>query len=338
MSGLVFSNLLILIVILFFVVQSPKPTSHKQSAIVNNIAGTIQTFNPVDQLSSANIALTVARLSSFPETVSISNQVQSEAADLAAFSNGSNVLSKPQVVETALKSKADIKTYTTKSGDSLSTLASQFGVTSDSIRWSNSIIGNVFNAGVNLFIPPVNGFVYTVKSGDTVDSLATKYKANRDQINQYNDAELTGLQIGDQIIIPNGSIPSPVLTYYSAWGGPAYGSNGYDYGYCTWYVATKISLPSNWGNASTWAYYASLSGWNVSSTPTVGSIAQTRYAAGGEGHVAIVEVINGDGTIWTSEMNSAGQVSMTDPTPSRGWGRVDWKIAPISRYEHYISR
>jgi surface antigen len=338
MSSLVFSNLLILIVILFFVIQNPKPTSIKQSTLANAIPGTGSTFNPLDQLSSANIALTVARINSLPETIAINNQAQSEAADMAATSSGGNVLSKPQAVTTDLKSKADIKSYTTKDGDTLSGLASQFGVTSDSIRWSNNLTTNIFKAGTKLTIPPVNGIVYTVSSGDTADSLATKYKANRDQIIAYNDAEITGLQVGSQIIIPSGSIAIPTFDYFSIWGGPTYGSNGYDYGYCTWYVANKVSIPSNWGNASTWAYYAALSGWTVSSSPSVGAIAQTRYAAGGEGHVAVVEAIDADGTIWISEMNSSGQASMNDESPSHGWGHVDWKTVSASHYEHYITR
>jgi len=45
------------------------------------------------------------------------------------------------------------------------------------------------------------------------------------------------------------------------------------------------------GNASSWAYYAVLSGWTVSSSPQVGAIAQTSYAAGGEGHVAVVDAV-----------------------------------------------
>jgi len=57
--------------------------------------------------------------------------------------------------------------------------------------------------GTRLVIPPVNGIVYTVKAGDTPASLATRFNANADQIIAYNDAEITGLQVGEQILIPN---------------------------------------------------------------------------------------------------------------------------------------
>jgi surface antigen len=312
--GLLVVNVAILAIIVTFVLQKPHAGSLAVPLPVN--AATSAT-NPLDQLSSAGIAQTVAELNNLPETTAITNQVQSQTAEIAVASSDANVVSKPQVVDTALKSRADIQTYTTAPGDTVSGLAAKFGVTSDSIRWSNSLSGDSVAAGTKLLIPPVNGIVYSVKSGDTADSLAAKFNANKDQIIAYNDAEITGLQIGEQIIIPNASVSVAGTTAAAIagtkagfpWGsGPLYGFNGYDYGYCTWYVATQVAVPANWGNASTWAYYARLSGWNVSTTPTVGAIAQR---GGGEGHVAVVTGVNPDGTVTVRDMNGFA-----------GWGRV----------------
>jgi surface antigen len=180
-------------------------------------------------------------------------------------------------------------------------------------------------------IPPVNGIVYTVKAGDTPQSLATKYNANAAQITAYNDAEISGLQTGEQIVIPNGQIQPAAASNFSdntpANFYPAYGSNGYDYGFCTWYVASQISVPNNWGNASSWAYYAALTGWTVSSTPIVGAIAQTPYAAGGEGHVAIVTAVSADGS----------QIQYKDMNGLAGWGRVGYSgWVSASTFPHYI--
>lgn len=327
-GGLLLSNILILMIVLVFVLQTANPQVIATSSILHGTTATTD-LNPVDQLSSASIALTVARLNSLPETTAITNQAQTQQADMAISSSDGSVLSKPQLVSTALKSKADIKNYTVQPGDTFASLAAKFGVTSDSIRWSNPLVAYSLTAGKNIVIPPVNGLIYTVKAGDTADTLASKFKANRDQIVAYNDAEISGLQPGEQIIIPNGS-QSVLTAYYgygysSYWGGPSYGSNGYDYGYCTWYVATQISVPSNWGNASSWAYYARLSGWTVTSTPTVGSIAQTPYEAYGLGHVAIVKKVNGDGTIVVSEMNQIA------------WRVEDTRTTTASEFPNYIS-
>ncbi len=337
-GGLIASNLAILAIVLACVLQNPsttsvtKPLAAESSAISDTVA------NPLDQLSSADIAQTVAKLNNLPETTAVANQAQSEAANLAMASTSNNVISKPQVVATALKSRADIQNYVTVAGDTVTSVAAKFGVTTDSIRWSNSLSSaDALNPGTHLVIPPVNGIVYTVKPGDTPASLAGQFNANADQIIAYNDAEIGGLTPGEQIIIPNATqnntgataatIAAGLGTSFAFGNGPVYGYNGYDYGYCTWYVATQIPVPANWGNASTWAYYAALSGWRVSTTPTVGAIAQTALAAGGEGHVAIVTGVNPDGTITIRDMNGLA-----------GWGKVGYGTVSASHFQHFITR
>ena len=337
--GLLFSNLAVLAVILAVVLQNPHTNGLNNSSLLsNNAGGTATPLNPLDQVSSADIALTVARMGSLSETTAITNQAESQAAEVALAASNDNVVSKPQVVATALKSRADIKNYTTVAGDTVTGIAAKFGVTSDSIRWSNSLSGDAIAAGTKLTIPPVNGIVYTVKPGDTADSLATQYRANKDKIIAYNDAEIGGLKPGEQIIIPDATkvsgatastiraaaTPSTSFPWGSA---PMYGYNGYDYGYCTWYVATQISVPGNWGNANTWAYYASMSGWHVSSVPSVGAIAQT--PAGGYGHVAIVDAVSADGS----------QIQYRDMNGIAGWGRVGYSgWVSASHFPHYITR
>jgi surface antigen len=305
--------------------------------------------NPLDQLSSADIALTVARMNSLPESTAITSQAISQSVELTQAPTTGNVVAKPQVIATALKSKADIKSYTTQTGDTISNLATKFGVTSDSIRWSNGLgSSDAITVNQKINIPPVNGIVYTVVAGDTIDSLASKYKASTDKIVAFNDAEISGLQPGERIIIPDGMIAPPVvatrvfavssigassnLNTATAfpWGGNSalYGSNGYDYGYCTWYVATRVAVPSNWGNAYTWDELAPRSGWRVSDVPVVGAVAQSHNISS-LGHVAYVEAVSADGTmIKYSDMNNLA-----------GFGRVgfsDWVRS--TTFQHYIYR
>lgn len=331
--GLLVSNVIILGVIIAMVVQKSETGPVSQSLNANRLSPTA-VANPLDQVSSADIALTVARMSRLPETTAVTNQAQSAAADIVLASSSNHVINKPQVVATALKSSADIIQYITVPGDTVSILATKFGVTSDSIRWSNGLNSDTVALDAKLVIPPVSGIVYTVKAGDTPDSLAAKFRADKAKIIAYNDAEINGLGVGQQIIIPDAvqattASSTARVTSSLPWGAsPVYGYNGYDYGYCTWYVASQISVPANWGNASTWAYYAGMSGWNVSSTPTVGAIAQTPYAAGGLGHVAIVDEVSADGS----------QIKYRDMNGVAGWGRVgysDW--VSVSRYPHYIT-
>ncbi|HSW85549.1 MAG TPA: LysM peptidoglycan-binding domain-containing protein [Candidatus Saccharimonadales bacterium] len=326
-AAIVMTNVIIVGLILTIVIQSQKTTTTAKSVAS---ATSENTVNPADQLSSADIAQTIAQLNGLPETTAITNQAQSKAAEVALAPSTDNVVSEPQVISTALKSRSDIQTYTAKANDTVSSLAATFGVTSDSIRWSNNMSGEAIAAGTKLLIPPVNGIIYTVKAGDTPASLAARFNANQDQIIAYNDAEVTGLTPGEQIILPNavegGGQTARQVSSGFAWGSnPIYGINGYDYGYCTWYVATQVPVPANWGNASTWAIYARYSGWNVSKGPSNGAIAQV---GGGEGHVALVDDVSPDGTM----------IRYRDMNGLAGWGRVGqsgW--VPASHFANYIS-
>jgi surface antigen len=333
--GFVAANLLVLAIIVFFVTQAH--SNHLAITVPSSIGSANADANPLDQVSSADIALTVARMVSLPETTAAANQAQSEAADVAIAANSDNVITKPQVVTTAQKSVADIQDYTTVAGDTLQSLATKFNVTSNSIVWSNNLTSMILNPGTKLIIPPVNGIIYTVQAGDTPASLATKFQSNQADIIAFNNAQISGLIPGEQIVIPNGIMPSsPAAVSASGFGsgfpwggsGPVYGNNGYDFGNCTWYVANEIAVPSNWGNAATWAYYAALSGWNVSTIPTVGAIAQTGDAAGGEGHVGIVRAVNGD-QIEVQDMNNYGDGGGFDQV-GEGW-------VSLGVFQHYIT-
>jgi surface antigen len=332
--GILGVNALLLFGVLTFVLIGQSSGSASPEAVLNSgSTHTAETVtDPLDQVSSSDIAVNIARISGLEETQKISEDANSVDIELSMPPAGTSIAAKPQVVTTALKSKKDIITYVTQPGDTVTSIATKFGVTtSDSIRWSNDLQNNTVAAGKTLYIPPVAGLVYVVKAGDTPDSLATKYKADKDSIIAANDAELTPLKAGDRILIPNGTQPAPVVATAAAvagfgWGSaPIYGFNGYTYGYCTWYVANKVTVPANWGNANTWDNRAALSGWVVSSIPRPGAIAQTDR--GSEGHVAYVEAVSDDGTM----------IKYSDMNGLAGWGRVgnsDW--TPTSHFEHYI--
>jgi len=329
-------NLLLLASVGYFVLQSAgsgKPEFATGSA-ASALSGKNQSISdPLDRLSSADIAVNIARIANLPQAVAVTNQADSENAQLAVVQASDSLIAKPQVVATAFKSNKDIQTYTAKSGDTAASIAAQFHITSDSILWSNELANNTIAEGKILYIPPMNGIVYVVKDGDTPEKLAEKYQTTKEKIVASNDAELTGLKPGTRIIIPDGKIipvaPAASSGGYASgfpWGGSAlYGGNAYIRGYCTWYVASRIAVPSNWGNANTWDNLAPRSGWVVSTVPRAGAIGQTDR--GSEGHVAIVEAVSEDGTM----------IKYSDMNGLAGYNRVgysDWVSA--SKFEHYI--
>ena len=77
--------------------------------------------------------------------------------------------------------------------------------------------------------------------------------------------------------------------------------NRYTPGYCTWYVKNKRpDLPNSLGNADTWVSRAAAQGLATGSTPRAGAVGQRGM------HVAYVERVNPDGTVFVSEMNHKG--------------------------------
>ncbi|MGH7142305.1 MAG: CHAP domain-containing protein [Candidatus Saccharimonadales bacterium] len=332
--GFVALNIALLLVVLGIVWLYPTRASSMPQPVAT-LTGTQSAAAPLDPLSSVDIALTVARMTDLPEMAAVTNQADSENIALSISSANNTVVNKPQSVISTFISNKDVHTYIVQPGDTLASVASKFGVTSDSILWSNNILTNSISTNEKLLIPPVSGIVYTVRAGDTTASLAAKFSASQSQIIADNDAEISGLQTGEQIIIPNGTLATPTIGYSSsnssdfAWGSSAiYGFNGYDWGECTWYVATQISVPANWGDAWSWAEGARAAGWHVSSTPTVGAIAQTPYAAGGLGHVAIVDAVNSTGTL----------IEYRDMNGLAGFDRVGYSgWLPAALFPNYIT-
>jgi peptidoglycan DL-endopeptidase CwlO len=77
--------------------------------------------------------------------------------------------------------------------------------------------------------------------------------------------------------------------------------NHFAYGYCTWYVANKRSIPW-YGNAIQWWPNAAIYGYAEGQIPRVGAVMVTRESVV-YGHVAYVESVHGDGSWTVSEMN-----------------------------------
>lgn len=332
-NGLVLVNTAILIAAIFLVIKNPTSSDAVKHGSVNQQQNN-SVSNPLDELSSADIAVQVAQMGRLAETTSVKNNADSQNEQLALVASGTQSITKPQIVSTALKSKKDIKTYVAVSGDSVGTLAATFSVTSDSIKWSNGLTGDTLTVGKKLFIPPVTGIAYEVKAGDTVETVSSKYRASKEQVIADNDAEVGGLKVGERILLRDGSVPPPIVAAYTAtsgfaWGGasPIYSSNGYDRGWCTWYAAVRRAelgrpVPSNLGNAYSWYRLAQRAGIPTGLTPAPGAVVVSEAG----NHVSVVEVVNPDGSFWVSEMNSRGQVSLTDSTPRGGWNVKDFKM------------
>ena len=324
-----------------FVTQSPDTGSSATPAL--SARGEEAIANPLDELSSADIAVHVARATRLPESTSVTNLADSVSKQLTVSASDNVISAKPQVIATGLPSRKDITTHTVKKGETVASIANIYGITSDTIRWSNDLTGEV-SVGDTLVISPVDGIVYTVLASDTIDDIASRFSADKEKLIAINDLETGGLPVGEKIIIPDGEKPQPVVassSTYSAYSSnsgsslafgssPIYGYNGYDPGWCTWYAASRVSVPINWGNANTWDDGARRSGWTVSSVPVVGAIAQTNV--GWAGHVGIVDAVK--------KVGGQYYIKYSDMNGLAGFGRVgysDW-VPANSKYENFIYR
>lgn len=298
-----------------FVISSRPSTDPNSTQPLLSGASSEDISDPLDTLSSADIAVNVAQLVQLDEATAVTNNADSVNSQLETVPSDSQVVSKPQVVSTESKSINDLITHVAVEGDTVTSLSEKFGISKESIRWSNDLTGNTIATGTELKIPPVNGFVYTVEDSDTVEKLANRYSSSEGKIVSFNDAEITGLVVGEDIVIPGGEVPAPVRRAPTAYGfrygnSAVYGYNGYDYGYCTWYVANRRAeigkpIPANLGNASTWKVRSQMAGIPVGNRPATGAIIWTP-PRDYYGHVGFVEEVFEDGSVRVSEMNTRG--------------------------------
>lgn len=283
------------------------------------VAGSINTAAEVsgpsvDQLAVASLAAATAEVAN----LSVANDASSASITLSVKNELAQkdeaVIAKPIAFEPT--SSSAIVTHKVSAGETVPDVAARYGVTAQTVKWANNMTTDVLVPDTDLLVPTVDGVVVVPKDGDTVDALAEKYKSDKARIISKNDLELSGLQFDQRIVLPDGVLPENErpgtnTTNFYAQSNPVYAvqaGNRYGFGYCTWHAYNRrvqIGRPigSFWGNASSWAYMASMSGYGVNRSPAVGDIMQN---GGGAGHVAVVEEVRADGSIRVSEMNYYG--------------------------------
>ncbi|MBI5913012.1 peptidoglycan DD-metalloendopeptidase family protein [Candidatus Azambacteria bacterium] len=124
-------------------------------------------------------------------------------ADLAPLTIDQNQTSRDQIVY-----------YMVEEGDTISEIATMFGVAPTTLLWANNLSSaDYIKEGQRLEILPVDGVRHTVKKGDTVASLAQQFRANEEDIIAYNHLPADGaLRVDDVVILPDGRMPQPIRT------------------------------------------------------------------------------------------------------------------------------
>ncbi len=103
--------------------------------------------------------------------------------------------------------RKEITTYVVQSGDVLGKIATDFGISIETLLWANNLtLRSYIRPGDTLRILPVSGITYTVKKGDTLSKISKTYGADQKQIIAFNGLNEAGtnLVIGKELIIPGG--------------------------------------------------------------------------------------------------------------------------------------
>ena len=132
-------------------------------------------------------------------------------------------ISKPYV-PTSDTVRKEVVEYKVKVGDNISSIASQFGITTNTILWANNIYNpDNIKPGQTLKILPVTGLLYKIKKGDTLEKIAKKYEISADIILHQNELDPEeGLIAGAELVLPGAHQPKPARSLYV--------STGRDYG------------------------------------------------------------------------------------------------------------
>lgn len=235
---------------------------------------------------------------------------QSSASELTSLEMAENtqqsVVVGEDVFNTAISEKPrdEIITYTVQKGDTISTIAQKFNVSTDTIKWQNGLSSDDITVGEDLEILPVSGVAHKVASGDTVYTIAKKYDTEAQKIvdfpfNDFANPETFALVVGQYVIVPDGVKPSeqPVYqqrrqTYYAT--GPATSVSG---GGITWPIRGGISQGASW-------YHMALDVMSDVGVPVVaahsGTITKVNIGSwdGGYGTNVIVDDGNGTQTLY----------------------------------------
>lgn len=314
------------LLVMLVAVGHQEPHDSTATASASNVATPQESDKTsVDEVVATNVAASVAQVANLPVATSVANLAISTQSKSDFVQTSGAATTKPQLIESSTENRT-ITSYTTKAGDTVSSLATQFKISAQTIKWANNLTTDALEPGKVLQILPVDGVLYTVKANDTIDSIASKYNVDKTRLVLFNDLDVSGLTPDAKIVLPSGNLPENEKPGYVA---PRpvtyYAGQGTGFGGRTWYIATGtgpcvtyatgnctcyaynrrvqlgLQVGANWGNAESWADKASKDGLVVNNIPSVGSIMQN---GGGYGHVAIVESILPNGDVSISEMNA----------------------------------
>lgn len=338
----VYTGVFLLIVSVVWIGYQPPEQSHLVANVASSVSTSTDGQPSVDEIVAVNVAAKIAENANLPVASNIANQAVSLSvqSELAQSNNGSAIV-KPQIVQPTASNRT-VETYEAQKGDTVTSIASKFGISQNTVKWANNLSGDSVSEGKALKILPVDGVLYKVAGGDSIEGIANRYNASAEMITVFNDLELSGLVDGKEIVVPSGELPetdrpgyvapAPARNYGMPYGtirfagGFGGGSievinpyslisasrniysarNGGANGQCTWWAIERraaMGRPLPGGALGNAADWVYTLAGRYPINQTPARGAVIQNG-GGYGHVGVVESVNADGSILISEMNN----------------------------------
>lgn len=144
------------------------------------------------------------------------NKIQAQETPSSVLNLATSVSEVETTTRESEKPRDTTVKYKVRAGDTLSTIADNFKVSVETIRWANpdsiKTDKTLLHPGDELSIPPVSGVIHKVKSGETIYTIAKKYGVVAQNIvnfpfNVYANDETFALAIGTELVVPDGVMP-----------------------------------------------------------------------------------------------------------------------------------
>jgi len=223
------------------------------------------------------------------------------------ISISSPMIINPKVLGALVSEESEIRKeiieYEVQSGDTLTSISENFGISLNTLLWANNLNKNsLIKPGQKLIVLPISGVIHHVGRGETLNEIAKKYKADIKKIIEFNELENEEIFAGDILIIPDGVMPLPST--------PRYAEIPLASSYFIFPTTGRITQGLHWFNAIDIA--------NECGTPIFaaagGEVLKVKYGYNqGAGNYLTILHLNGIitlyGHILTSFVNSGNQVS-----------------------------
>ena len=170
-------------------------------ALIVTVSGVIPNQAFSGSTSSGQRTKTVAEIASsefFNENITYDEVIVTVGED-------SDYIFKTGATETIItrNNRSGTMIYEVKAGESVASVAKDFGISPDTLRYANKIDGNTLTAGQKLKIAPVDGVYIAVAKNDTLSSISKKYNVAVSEITKFNGIDSAQpIFSGQELLIP----------------------------------------------------------------------------------------------------------------------------------------